>query len=184
MAPLERPYRMQILRIDREPDELDISPAYRLRPRKFLLAVAKQGDRCVWSASLEVKYPGSRTVCRTNWASVGWRRIRWYERYCIKGRHGHVKWICQALIKAWNAEGMCSAICRFGCDEPVKDFRKHSTRPEKACLLQSSGCKRIAVLGSWTILVTGGVNAGTESSHLIPLRTEIIITGNHRMWLV
>ena len=72
MAPLERPYRMQILRIDREPDELDISPAYRLRPRKFLLAVAKQGDRCVWSASLEVKYPGSRTVCRTN---LGERRL-------------------------------------------------------------------------------------------------------------
>jgi hypothetical protein len=63
---------MQIFRIDQEPGELDISPAYRPRPRKFLLAVAKQGDRCVWSASLEVKYPGSRTVGRTN---LGERRL-------------------------------------------------------------------------------------------------------------
>ncbi|KRR27951.1 hypothetical protein CQ14_08990 [Bradyrhizobium lablabi] len=115
---------------------------------------------------------------------VCWRRIRWDERYCVKRRHGHVEWICQALVKARDTDGMCSAVCRVGCDEPVKDFRKHSAWPDKACLFQGSGCKGIAVLGLWTILVTSGVHAGTEFLHLIPLRTEIITTGNHRMRLV
>ena len=72
-------------------------------------------------------------------------------------------------VKTWNTDGMRSAICRVDHDEPIKDFRKHSTWAEKACLLQGSGCKRIAVLGIWTILVTGGVNAVAESASFDPI---------------
>ena len=92
------------------------------------------------------------------------------------------------FVRRWSKPGTRTACAPLFVGSATmsrsEDFRKRSTWPYKACLLQSSGNKGIAVLGRWTILVAGSVNVAAEPLHLIPLRTEIITTGNHRMRLV